>query len=319
MDFEHISVLLNETIDGLKIKEDGIYVDGTLGGGGHSREIAKRLKKGKLIGIDQDLRALEKAREVLKDFEDRVILVHDNYANLDRVLEGLQIDKVDGILLDLGVSSHQLDQGDRGFSHNKDAPLDMRMDETSSFSAWDLVNKYSEKELERVIWDYGEERWARRIAKFIVEERKEKPIDTTLELVSIVKKAIPKDLRREGHHPAKKTFQGIRIEVNGELDVLKDSIPKMVKLLNTGARLAIITFHSLEDRIVKDSFKELYKDCICPPNLPLCVCDKVREIKIITRKPIVASKEEVDSNPRSRSAKLRIGEKLGVLNVKGGE
>ncbi len=319
MNFEHISVLLEEVLEGLNIKENGIYVDGTLGGAGHSSQIVKRLTTGKLIGIDQDLNALKKASEVLEEYKDKIILVHNNYENIDEVLNGLGIEKVDGILLDLGVSSHQLDEESRGFSHNKDAPLDMRMDETSSFSAWDVVNKYSEKELEDIIWNYGEDRWARRIAKFIVEERKEKPIDTTLQLVSVIKKAIPKDVRKDGHHPAKKTFQAIRIEVNRELDVLIKSIPNMVNLLNPGGRLAIITFHSLEDRIVKEGFKELYLDCICPPHLPQCVCDKTREIEIITRKPIVPTEEEIMKNPRSRSAKLRIAEKLNVLNRKGGE
>ncbi len=319
MNFEHISVLLNESIEGLNIKEDGIYVDGTLGGAGHSSEIVKRLKSGKLIGIDQDQNALNKAQKVLEKYMDKVILVHNNYVNIDKVLEELGIEKVDGILLDLGVSSHQLDEETRGFSHNKDAPLDMRMDETSQFSAWDVVNSYSEKELDRIIWDYGEERWAKRIAKFIVEERKDKPIDTTLQLVSVIKKAIPKEVRKDGHHPGKKTFQAIRIEVNKELDVLSNSIPKMVSFLNPGGRIAIITFHSLEDRIVKESFRELYKDCICPPELPKCICDKKREIEILTRKPILPSKEEIRLNPRSRSAKLRIAEKLNVLNRKGGE
>lgn len=319
MNFEHVSVLLNELIEGLNIKEDGIYVDGTLGGAGHSLEIVKKLTTGKLIGIDQDPNALNKAEEVLREYSNRIILVHSNYEDIDEVLDNLQIERVDGILLDLGVSSHQLDEETRGFSHNKDAPLDMRMDSTKTFSAWDVVNRYSEKELEKIIWDYGEERWAKRIAKFIVEERKDKSIDTTLELVSIVKKAIPKEVRKEGHHPAKKTFQAIRIEVNRELDVLMESIPKMVRRLNLGGRLAIITFHSLEDRIVKESFKELYKDCICPSHLPQCICNKVREIEIITRKPIVPSNEEIEINPRSRSAKLRIAEKLDVLNRKGGE
>ncbi|MCQ4923843.1 16S rRNA (cytosine(1402)-N(4))-methyltransferase RsmH [Tissierella carlieri] len=319
MKFEHISVLLGEVLDGLNIKKDGIYVDGTLGGAGHSSEIVKRLTTGKLIGIDQDLNALKKASEVLEEYSDKVILIHNNYENIDEVLNDLGIEKVDGILLDLGVSSHQLDEESRGFSHNKDAPLDMRMDETSSFSAWDVVNKYSEEELEKIIWNYGEDRWARRIAKFIVEERKEKSIDTTLQLVSAIKKAIPKEVRKDGHHPAKKTFQAIRIEVNRELDVLIESIPKMVNLLNPDGRLAIITFHSLEDRIVKEGFKELYIDCICPPHLPKCVCQKNREIEIITRKPIIPSEEEIAINPRSRSAKLRIAEKLNVLNRKGGE
>ena len=277
------------------------------------------MNSGKLIGIDQDQNALNKAQVVLEKYKDKVILAHNNYENIDKVLEEIGIDKVDGILLDLGVSSHQLDEETRGFSHNKDAPLDMRMDETSSFSAWDVVNNYSEKELERIIWDYGEERWAKRIAKFIVEERKSKPINTTLELVSVIKKAIPKEVRKEGHHPGKRTFQAIRIEVNRELDVLSNSIPKMVNLLKPGGRITIITFHSLEDRIVKESFKELYKDCICPPQLPQCICDKQREIEIITRKPIIPTQEEIKQNPRSRSAKLRIAEKLDVLNRKGGE
>lgn len=310
MRFQHTPVLLNEVLEGLKIKEDGIYVDGTLGGAGHSLEIVKRLKNGKLIGIDQDLNALKKAKEVLGDYEDKTILVHNNYENIHTVLKELGFEKVDGILLDLGVSSHQLDEESRGFSHNKDAPLDMRMDYTSSFSAWDVVNNYSQKELENIIWTYGEERWAKRIAEFIVAERKEKSIDTTLELVSVIKKAIPKKVRLEGHHPAKKTFQAIRIEVNRELDVLNNSIEKMINLLNIGGRLAIITFHSLEDRIVKEKFKELYNDCICPSHFPKCVCDKKREIEIITRKPIVPTQKELEENPRSRSAKLRIAEKL---------
>ena len=310
MNFKHIPIMLDEVIEGLNIKENGIYVDGTLGGAGHSLEITKRLENGKLIGIDQDENALMKAKEVLSSYSDRVILVHDNYENIDSILQELNIPKVDGILLDLGVSSHQLDEGERGFSHSKDAILDMRMDRTREFSAWDVVNKYSEKELEDIIWNYGEDRWAKRIAEFIVKERKEKPIDTTLELVSAIKKAIPKKVRMEGGHPAKKTFQAIRIEVNRELEVLNSSIPKMVDLLNPGGRIAIITFHSLEDRIVKNCFKELYKDCICPPNIPQCMCNKKREIEIITRKPITASKEELKANPRSRSAKLRIAEKL---------
>lgn len=310
MEFEHIPVLLNEVIEGLSIKEDGIYVDGTLGGAGHSKYIAKKLTTGKLIGIDQDKNALEKAKEVLKDYSENVILVHSNYENIEEILMKLEIEKVDGILLDIGVSSHQLDEKSRGFSYNKDAPLDMRMNMADKFTAKDLVNTYSEKQLEDVIWNYGEERWAKRIAEFIVQERKHKPIDTTFELVSIIKKAIPKGARRDGPHPAKQTFQALRIEVNRELDVLKNSIPKMVKSLKPGGRLAIITFHSLEDRIVKNSFRELFKDCICPPEFPKCICDKAREIEIITRRPIVPSKEETKRNRRSQSAKLRIGEKL---------
>ena len=310
MEFHHVSVLLNEVLEGLNIKEDGVYVDGTLGGAGHSLEIVKRLKSGILVGIDQDEFALNKAGQVLDEFKDRVKLIHNNYENIDKVLEELGLGQVDGILLDLGVSSHQLDEESRGFSHNKDAPLDMRMDNTADLTAWDVVNKYSKEDLEKIIWDYGEDRWAKRIAEFIVNERMEKPIDTTLELVTVIKKAIPKAVRMEGHHPGKKTFQAIRIEVNRELEVLKNSIDKMVDLLKPGGRLVIITFHSLEDRIVKEAFKELFKDCICPPGFPQCICDKKREIKIITRKPIVAGSKELELNPRSRSAKLRIAEKL---------
>lgn len=310
MEFHHVSVLLEEVLEGLNIKGDGIYVDGTLGGAGHSLEIVKRLKTGKLIGIDQDTNALDKSREVLKEQLDKVVLVHDNYVNIKSVLEDLNIEKVDGILLDLGVSSHQLDTEERGFSHNKDAPLDMRMDSSKNFSAWNVVNEYSEDEITRILYEYGEEKWAKRISQFIIQERNVKPIDTTFELVSVIKKAIPKKVRMEGHHPAKKTFQAIRIEVNGELDVLKAAIKDMVEVLNPNGRLAIITFHSLEDRIVKEEFKELFKDCICPPEMPQCVCDKRREINILTRKPIVPSKRELENNPRSRSSKLRVAEKI---------
>lgn len=310
MEFKHIPIMLDEVLDGLNIKEDGIYVDGTIGGAGHSLEIVKRLTNGKLIGIDQDENALNKAKDVLSDYSDKVILVKNNYENIDTILREQNIEKVDGILLDIGVSSHQFDEASRGFSHNQDAPLDMRMDKSQEISAWVVVNKYSKEELEDIIFNYGEERWARRIAEFIVEERSINPIDTTLDLVSVIKKAIPKKVRMEGHHPAKKTFQAIRIEVNRELEVLQNSIDIMIDRLNPGGRLAIITFHSLEDRIVKEAFKALYKDCICPPHLPKCICDKKREIEIITRKPITATKEEVTLNPRSRSAKLRVAEKL---------
>ncbi len=310
MEFEHIPVLLKEAIDGLNIREDGIYVDGTLGGAGHSYQIIKRLTTGKLIGIDQDINAINKAKEVLRDYSDKTILVHDNYVNIKKILFNLGIEKVDGILLDIGVSSHQLDQEERGFSYNKEAPLDMRMDNTRQFSAWDVVNKYPQEDLEKVIWKYGEERWAKRIAEFIVNERKIISIDTTLDLVNIIKKAIPKRVRMEGHHPAKKTFQAIRIEVNEELDVLEKSIPTMCGLLNKGGRLCIITFHSLEDRIVKEEFKELNKECICPPEFPVCVCDKKREVKIITKKPIIPTVDEINRNPRARSSKLRIVERV---------
>ncbi|MCB5559161.1 16S rRNA (cytosine(1402)-N(4))-methyltransferase RsmH [Anaerosalibacter bizertensis] len=310
MKFKHVPVMLNEVLEGLNIKEDGIYVDGTLGGAGHSTEIVKRLSTGKLIGIDQDENAIKKSKEVLADYSDRTIIVKENFKNIKNVLNTLGINKVDGILLDLGVSSHQLDEEERGFSYNKDAPLDMRMDRGNAFSAWDVVNKYSEKELEKIIWDFGEEKWAKRIAKFIVEERRESPIDTTFELVSVIKKAIPKKVRSQGGHPARKTFQAIRIEVNQELDILKNSILNANEVLNESGRLCIITFHSLEDRIVKDTFKYLNKDCICPPEFPVCTCNKKRELKILTRKPIIPSEEEIETNPRSRSAKLRIGEKV---------
>ncbi len=310
MDFKHEPIMIKEVIEGLQIDKDGIYLDGTLGGAGHSIEIVKRLDRGKLIGVDQDTDALEASSKRLEAYKDNVILVHNNYENIDKILEDLAIDGLDGILLDIGVSSYQLDQGDRGFSYHQDARLDMRMDTSREFSAWNIVNEYSEEDLEYIIWNYGEDSWARRIAKFIVEERKEKSIDTTLELVEVIKKAIPKKVRMEGGHPARQTFQAIRIEVNDELEVLKNSIDKMVKALKKGGRLAIITFHSLEDKIVKDKFRDLNNDCTCPPDFPICVCDKERQVKIITRKPLVASKKELEENTRSRSAKLRIAEKI---------
>lgn len=310
MKFEHVSVLLNECIEGLNIKSDGIYADGTLGGAGHSKEIVKHLKDGLLIGIDQDPNAIKKAQDELKDFSDNVVLVHNNFRNIKDILSELEIEGIDGMLLDLGVSSHQLDVAERGFSYNQDAPLDMRMNPQQKLSAWDIVNNYSKKELLSIINEYGEEKWASRIADFIVNERKEKTIDTTHELVDVIKKAIPSGARRDGPHPAKRTFQAIRIEVNQELEILKDTIIDVVKALKPGGRICIITFHSLEDRIVKQTFKELNLDCICPPQHPICTCDKQREVKIITRKPIIPSKEELESNPRSRSAKLRIAEKV---------
>ncbi|MTI70749.1 MAG: 16S rRNA (cytosine(1402)-N(4))-methyltransferase RsmH [Firmicutes bacterium] len=310
MDFEHVSVLLNESLDGLKIKKDGIYVDGTLGGAGHSKEIVKKLENGKLIGIDQDLNAIEKAKKELKGYEDKNIIVHNNFKNIKQVLKELNIDKVDGILLDLGVSSHQLDVAERGFSYNKEARLDMRMDKTQEMSAWNVVNEYSKEALEKIIKDYGEERWASRIAEFIVNERLKETIDTTIDLVDVIKKAVPKGVRREGPHPGKRTFQAIRIEVNQELEILKRAIIDMVDVLKPKGRISIITFHSLEDRIVKNTFKYLRKDCVCPKEFPICKCDKEREIKIITRKPIEPSEEETSENKRSRSAKLRIAEKV---------
>lgn len=283
-------------------------MDGTLGGGGHSEEILKRLTTGKLIAIDRDEEAILAAKERLKDYKN-VIYIKDNFKNIKEILRNLGIEKVDGILLDLGVSSYQLEEVERGFSYMKDAPLDMRMDKTSPFSAYDVVNRYSEKELERVIREYGEEKWASRIAKFIVEERKKGDIKTTSQLVEIIKKAIPASARRTGPHPAKRTFQAIRIEVNEELKDLDRALEDMVEVLRGKGRIAVITFHSLEDRIVKNTFKKLENPCACPPGLP-CTCGKQPVIKIITKKPILPSKEEVEENPRSRSAKLRVAEKL---------
>lgn len=283
-------------------------MDGTLGGGGHSEEILKRLTTGKLIAIDRDEEAILAAKERLKDYKN-VIYIKDNFKNIKEILRNLGIEKVDGILLDLGVSSYQLEEVERGFSYMKDAPLDMRMDKTSPFSAYDVVNRYSEKELERVIREYGEEKWASRIAKFIVEERKKGDIKTTSQLVEIIKKAIPASARRTGPHPAKRTFQAIRIEVNEELKDLDKALEDMVEVLRGKGRIAVITFHSLEDRIVKNTFKKLENPCTCPPGLP-CTCGKQPVIKIITKKPILPSKEEVEENPRSRSAKLRVAEKL---------
>lgn len=310
MNFEHVSVLLNESIDGLKIKDDGIYVDGTLGGAGHSKEIVKKLKSGRLIGIDQDLNAIKKASQELIEYEDKVTIVHSNFRNIKEVLRNLNIDAVDGVLLDLGVSSHQLDEGERGFSYNQEARLDMRMNTEQDFSAWDVVNKYSKHELTRIIKEYGEERWANRIADFIVQEREQKAIDTTEELVEVIKKAIPKGARRDGPHPAKRTFQAIRIEVNSELEILRETIIDICDILNPEGRVCIITFHSLEDRIIKQIFKELNRDCICPPEFPICKCDKKKELEIITRKPIAPTQQELERNPRARSAKLRVGEKV---------
>ncbi len=312
MEFHHISVLLRECMEGLDIKPDGIYVDGTMGGGGHSLEIAKRLTTGRLIGIDQDLNAHMAAKERLKEHLDKVTFVHDNFGNIGQILDQLGIDKIDGMLLDIGVSSHQLDEAERGFSYQQDAPLDMRMDATKPFSAYDVVNTYSEDELNRIIFTYGEERWAKRIAQFIVAARADKPITRTGELVEIIKKAVPKGARKDGPHPAKRTFQAIRIEVNGELDVLQRAIDDAAVRLKPGGRLCIITFHSLEDRIVKEAFRKQENPCICPPEFPVCVCGRKPVGKVITRKPIVPSAEELQYNHRARSAKLRILEGIGT-------
>ncbi len=310
MEFNHISVLLNETIEQLNINPDGIYVDGTLGGAGHSSKIAQRLSdKGRLIGIDQDDAAIETATERLSVFGDKVTIVRSNYCEIKNVLNELGIGKVDGILLDLGVSSYQLDTAERGFSYMEDAPLDMRMDRRQEMTAKNIVNEYSESELFHMIRDYGEDKFAKNIAKHIVNARKVKPIETTKELTEIIKAAIPMKVRAVGGHPAKRTFQAIRIELNQELTVLKQSLDEMIDLLNPHGRLCIITFHSLEDRIVKQNFKKNENPCTCPPDFPVCVCGNKSKGKVITRKPILPSEEELNENSRSKSAKLRVFEK----------
>lgn len=310
MEFKHKSVLLQETIDNLNIKPDGVYVDGTLGGGGHSYEIARRLsEKGRLIGIDQDADAICAAGERLKSFADRVTIVRNNYCNLDVVLKELGVKTVDGIILDLGVSSYQLDTAERGFTYKTDAPLDMRMDQRQQVTAKDIINEYSEMELYRIIRDYGEDKFAKNIAKHIVAARKEKAIETTFELNEIIKAAIPMKFRAVGGHPAKKTFQAIRIELNHELDVLNNSIDMMIGHLNDKGRFCIITFHSLEDRIVKVRFKNNENPCTCPPDFPVCVCGNTSKGKVITRKPILPSEEELKENKRSKSSKLRVFER----------
>ncbi|WP_010292347.1 16S rRNA (cytosine(1402)-N(4))-methyltransferase RsmH [Clostridium senegalense] len=307
MDFKHVSVLLDECIEALNIKEDGIYVDCTLGGGGHSSEILKKLsEKGRLIGIDQDKDALKAANERLKEYKNTTF-VHNNFYNIKEILEKLNIEKVDGILMDLGVSSYQLDNADRGFSYMKDAPLDMRMDRENSLSAYNVVNDYSEEELADVIKSFGEERFAKRISNFIVNRR---PIETTLQLADIVMAAIPGKFKKDGGHPAKRTFQAIRIEVNKELMILNKAIEDSVEALNSDGRIAIITFHSLEDRIVKNKFKELNDPCNCPKELPFCVCNKKPIVDLVSRKPIEPSKEEQENNSRSRSSKLRVARKI---------
>ena len=311
--FSHRSVLLDECIEALDIKEDGIYVDGTAGGGGHSYHIAERLTTGMLIAIDQDAAAIEAASARLAPFGDRVKVVRDNFSNLASVCESLGISKIDGLLLDLGVSSHQLDTADRGFSYMADAPLDMRMDKRSALDAYRVVNEYSENELKRIFWEYGEERYSGKIAAKIVAQRAEQPIHTTGELVHIIKSAIPAGMREGGSHPAKRTFQAIRIEVNKELNVIAPAIDSAVKLLDEGGRIAIITFHSLEDRIVKQKFAELASGCTCPKDFPVCVCGKQPELRLVNRKPILPTAEELAENPRSHSAKLRVAEKLAQI------
>ena len=310
MEFEHKSVLLDETINGLNIKPDGIYVDGTLGGGGHAYEVCTRLgTKGSIIGIDQDAAAIEAADARLKDFGEKVTIVRSNYCDMKSRLHELGIDKVDGIILDLGVSSYQLDTAERGFSYREDAPLDMRMDTRQKMTARDIVNDYSEMDLYRVIRDYGEDKFAKNIAKHIVAQRGKDPIETTGQLTEIIRGAIPMKYQKKSGHPAKRTFQAIRIEMNRELEVLRDTLADMIELLNPGGRLCIITFHSLEDRIVKSAFKKNENPCTCPPDFPVCVCGNVSKGSIVTRKPILPSKYEMEANSRSKSAKLRIFER----------
>ena len=309
-EFHHVSVLLQECIDGLNIKPDGIYVDGTLGGAGHSSQIAARLTTGRLIGIDRDPVALAAAGKRLEPYKDRVTLVHSNFCEMAQVLEDLGIDGVDGILMDLGVSSPQLDDGERGFSYMVDAPLDMRMNNEDALSAETVVNTWSQEELKRILYTYGEERYAPQIAAAICRRREEKPIETTLELVDIIRSAMPPAALREKQHPAKRSFQAIRIAVNDELGSVEKAMEVAVPLLNPGGRLAVITFHSLEDRIVKTAMADAAKGCTCPPQFPVCVCGKKPKVKLISRKPIVSSNEELEANPRARSAKLRVCEKL---------
>ena len=310
INFGHTSVLLFATVGSLNIIPGGCYVDGTLGGGGHAFEVCKRLGNGRLIGIDQDGDAIEAASKRLMAFQDKITIVRSNYRRIAQVLEELGIEKVDGIYLDLGVSSWQLDQPERGFTYRADAPLDMRMDQRQSRTAADLVNSCSEEELTRIIRDYGEDRFARNIAKHIVREREKEPIMTTGRLAEIIKGAIPAKVRATGGHPAKRTFQAIRIELNGELTVLEESIDTMIDLLNPGGRLSIITFHSLEDRIVKNRFRINEHPCTCPPDFPVCVCGKKSKGRVVTRKPILPSEEEMRENSRSKSAKLRVFERI---------
>ena len=312
MEFNHYSVLLNETIENLNIKPDGIYVDGTLGGGGHAYQVASRLsEKGRLIGIDQDADAIAAAGERLKEFGDKITIIRSNYANMKEELHRIGVEKVDGIVLELGVSSFQLDTPERGFTYrDENAPLDMRMDDRQSLTAKDIVNGYSEMDLYRIIRDYGEDKFAKNIAKHIVQERAEKPIETTGELTEIIRASIPMKVQVTGGHPAKRTFQAIRIELNKELEVLQNNLDDMIDLLNPGGRICIITFHSLEDRIVKTNFKRNENPCTCPSDFPVCVCGKKSKGKVVTRKPILPSEEELEVNSRSKSAKLRVFERV---------
>lgn len=310
MEFKHYSVMLSETVDALNVTDGGIYADGTLGGGGHSFEILSRGKNIRLIGIDQDKDALSAASKRLAQFGNQVTYVNSNFKNISSVLDELGIDEIDGMVLDLGVSSYQLDNEERGFSYMKSAPLDMRMNQSAPLSAYEVVNEYSAEQLTDIFYRYGEENWSKRVAQFICEKRKEAPIKTTGELSEIIKAAIPKGARKDELHPEKRIFQAIRIEVNGELEILKGAVCDIVKRLKKGGRLSVITFHSLEDRIIKQVFADLAKGCTCPANFPVCVCGKKPEIKVITRKPILPSGDELSENSRSKSAKLRVAEKI---------
>ena len=310
MAFGHVSVLLHDTVDGLNVRPDGIYVDATLGGGGHAFEVCNRLNdKGRFIGIDQDADAIEAAGKRLAGFGEKVTIIRSNYRDMRPQLQNIGVGKVDGIVIDLGVSSYQLDTAKRGFSYRMDAPLDMRMDQRQKMTARDIVNSYSEAELYRVIRDYGEDKFAKNIAKHIVAEREKGPVETTGQLNEIIRRAIPMKIQKTSGHPSKRTFQAIRIELNHELDVLRDSLDDMINMLNPGGRICIITFHSLEDRIVKSSFRKNENPCICPSHFPVCVCGKTSKGRVVTRKPILPSKEEMESNSRSKSAKLRIFER----------
>ncbi|MBS7298181.1 MAG: 16S rRNA (cytosine(1402)-N(4))-methyltransferase RsmH [Eubacteriales bacterium] len=310
MEFAHISVLLNEAVDALSVEDNGIYVDGTLGGGGHSLEILKRSNDCRLIGIDRDLEAIAAAGKRLESYSDRITLVNSNFADVKQVLENLGIEKIDGAVLDLGVSSYQLDNAERGFSYMKDAPLDMRMNQKDTKSAYDVVNTYEKKQLSDIFFRYGEEKWSKRIAEFIVNRRENKPVETTKELADIISAAVPAGAHDRGSHPAKRVFQAIRIEVNGELEILKNAINDFVDCLKPGGRLAIITFHSLEDRIVKQCFNELAAGCTCPKDFPVCVCGKQPAVKVITKKPLLPTEAEMEQNSRSKSAKLRVAQKI---------
>ncbi|MCL2236524.1 MAG: 16S rRNA (cytosine(1402)-N(4))-methyltransferase RsmH [Defluviitaleaceae bacterium] len=310
MSMVHKSVLLTETLEHLNVRANGIYVDATLGGAGHSSEIVQKLQEGILVGVDQDEFAIQKASTTLSEFNKNVKIIHANFSEIAKIVEEAQISFADGVLMDLGVSSFQLDDASRGFSYMHDAPLDMRMNKTHEISAYDVVNGYDEDDLRSIFLKYGEEKWSARVAKFIAEERTKTPINTTFQLVSIIKAAIPKSARREGPHPAKRVFQAIRIEVNGELAILEQSIKNFVDILAPSGRICIITFHSLEDRIVKNVFAELQNPCTCPREFPICVCGKTQTVKIITKKPVIPSEKEILENPRARSAKLRVAEKI---------